>query len=551
MAETTTSQNQYLGVMPSAERQAAISQTEFLSTRPTTPKTGFYSDGTMSPYARRKIRMHEEWDKRYEMMINQEESARKFELDRRQAEIYEAREVREQAKYLSEIDEARAQAKIDSETETQRSRFDSGFADLDPRDPKFLDQLAALRKEAPLAFVVPEVKGLVDQYTTINTIYRNQDKEEEAAAVAKEGLKNDNLSKLTKLAKLTGRNLSDLAQSDINTGELIVDPLAVGEAEAELATKPAKEITDPAASVLRQEAKELRGSIRDIEMNIVTAQTELQSATNDKTRNASQMRLAELTAQRNLLYTDLQGVDAVLAGAGQEAPTPAVQKPTNTQIESARRGASDQTKSQAFRDANIRFLQDNGIEIEAESTTSQTPQPSAPQTAPSAQQPQKTETKESSQKPFNPKDRAELARLEAELQKERERVGLTKQPAGIRQVNEAMASQYASVREKAAQLKEAQERIDPFAESNAKDAQDIQSALDVVYPAMAAGGFDVGNSEDPRVVSAAEYLTKVSPSLLRMVASAPASNRSGLSLQEIYDIAKKAKRTARGRPNKK
>ena len=551
MAETTTSQNQYLGVMPTAELQKSISQTEFLSTRPTTPKTGFYSDGTMSPYARRKIRMQEEWDKRYEMMINQEESARKFELDRRQAEIYEAREVREQAKYLSEIDEARAQAKIDSETETQRSRFDSGFADLDPRDPKFLDQLAALRKEAPLAFVVPEVKGLVDQYTTINTIYRDQDKEEEAAAVAKEGLKNDNLSKLTKLAKLTGRNLSDLAQSDINTGELIVDPLAVGEAEAELATKPAKEITDPAASVLRQEAKELRGSIRDIEMNIVTAQTELQSATNDKTRNASQMRLAELTAQRNLLYTDLQGVDAVLAGAGQEAPKPAVQKPTQTQIESARRGATDQTKSQAFRDANIRFLQDNGIEIEAESTTSQTPQPSAPQTAPSAQQPQKTETKESSQKPFNPKDRAELARLEAELQKERERVGLTKQPAGIRQVNEAMASQYASVREKAAQLKEAQERIDPFAESNAKDAQDIQSALDVVYPAMAAGGFDVGNTEDPRVVSAAEYLTKVSPSLLRMVASAPASNRSGLSLQEIYDIAKKAKRTARGRPNKK
>ena len=240
-----------------------------------------------------------------------------------------------------------------------------------------------------------------------------------------------------------------------------------------------------------------------------------------------------------------------MAGAGQEAPTPAVQKPTNTQIESARRGATDQTKSQAFRDANIRFLQDNGIQVEAATPEPQAPQPSTPQTAPSAQQPQKTETKESSQKPFNPKDMAELARLESELQKERERVGLTKQPAGIRQINEAMASQYSSVREKAAQLKEAQERIDPFAESNAKDAQDIQSALDVVYPVMAAGGFDVGNAEDPRVVSAAEYLTRVSPSLLRMVASAPASNRSGLSLQEIYDIAKKAKRTARGRPNKK
>ena len=480
--------------------------------------------------------------------------ARKFELDRRQAEIYEAREVREQAKYLSEIDEARAQAKVDSEIETQRARFDSGLAELDPRLPDFLDNFAKLSRENRLALETPSVQKLASQYLAINEIYRAGEETDAASAEAAKGLRDQKLSQLTKLAKLTGRNLSDLAQSDIETEELIVDPVAVGEAEAELATKPAKEITDPAASVLRQEAKELRGSIRDIDTNIVTAELNLRDAQKSGRQNnidAATTRLEELKAQRKLISTDLQGVDAVLAGAGQEAPKPAVQKPTNTQIESARRGATDQTKSQAFRDANIRFLQDNGIQVESETATPQTPQPSAPQPPSSAQQPQKTETKESSKKPFNPKDRAELARLEAELQKERERVGLTKQPAGIRQVNEAMASQYASVREKAAQLKEAQERIDPFAESNAKDAQDIQSALDVVYPAMAAGGFDVGNTEDPRVVSAAEYLTKVSPSLLRMVASAPASNRSGLSLQEIYDIAKKAKRTARGRPNKK
>ena len=501
--------------------------------------------------SRRAIRMAAEYDLAQTARLQQEQAMRQQAEFDRQAEISAREELVNVARRESEIAGFKNAQKITAETEIQKARFLPALGELDPRSPTFLDDFRKISKGNGLALVSPEVKAQADQYLEINKIYREQDEADAAEAINKKAARDQQLAQLTKLAKLTNRNLSDFAQSDIETEELFVDPVAVGEAEAELVTKPAKEITDPAASVLRQEAKELRGSIRDIELNIVTAQTEFQSATNDKTRNAAQMRLAELTAQRNLLYTDLQGVDSVLAGAGQEAPKPAVQKPTNTQIESARRGATDQTKSQAFRDANIRFLQDNGIQVEAATPEPQAPQPSTPQTAPSAQQPQKTETKESSQKPFNPKDRAELARLEAELQKERERVGLTKQPAGIRQINEAMASQYSSVREKAAQLKEAQERIDPFAESNAKDAQDIQSALDVVYPVMAAGGFDVGNAEDPRVVSAAEYLTRVSPSLLRMVASAPASNRSGLSLQEIYDIAKKAKRTARGRPNKK
>ena len=86
MAETTTSQNPYLGVMPSAERQAAIPQAELLSTRPATPKTGFYADGDMSPYARRKIRMQEDWDKRYEMMIDQQEAARQAAKEQREIE---------------------------------------------------------------------------------------------------------------------------------------------------------------------------------------------------------------------------------------------------------------------------------------------------------------------------------------------------------------------------------------------------------------------------------------------------------------------------------
>lgn len=167
-----------------------------------------------------------------------------------------------------------------------------------------------------------------------------------------------------------------------------------------------------------------------------------------------------------------------------------------------------------------------------------------------APEPQAAAEKQEPTKPFDPKDRAEVARTEAELQRAREEAGLAAQPAGIRQINEAFAAQYSGVREKARSAQQARENINPFEGYDPEDAQSIQRALDVVYPDLGDGRFDVGSATDPRVVSAAEYLQKVNPSLLRAVASSPGSNRAGLSLQEISDLAEKAKRTPRGKPNK-
>ena len=336
-----------------------------------------YTEGGY-PKGRRQMRMQAEWQNQQDEELKRQAAIQAMDIQRKQTEINNAQETRAAALFQSGLDEARAKAKVDTETETQRARFDSGFAELDPRTPDFLDQLAALRKESPLAFVVPEVKGLVDQYIGINEVYRNQDEEKVAASVAKEALKNDNLSKLTKLAKLTGRNLSDLARSDIKTGDLIIDPIALGEAEAELAIKPAKEITDPAASVLRQEAKELRGDIRRIDTNIVTAQLNLRDAEKSKKQaniDAATTRLEELTAQRNLIATDLQGVEVVLSESGQEAPRPAAQEPTNAQIESARKAATDQNQSPVLRNAAMRFLENNGIKVDTAPPQPQVIQP--------------------------------------------------------------------------------------------------------------------------------------------------------------------------------
>jgi hypothetical protein len=375
MAETTTSPNEYR-VMPTAELQKSISQTEFLSTRPTVPASGFYRDGTMSPYARRKMRMQEDWDKRYEMMINQEEAARKFELDRRQAEIYEAREVREQAKYLSEIDEARAQAKVDSEIETQRARFDSGLAELDPRLPDFLDNFAKLSRENRLALETPSVQKLASQYLAINEIYRAGEETDAASAEAAKGLRDQKLSQLTKLAKLTGRNLSDLAQSDIETEELIVDPVAVGEAEAELATKPP---VDPNLPVYRREASKLREQVRQLDSKILANQVDVRGAKTERAKEEFEQNIRVLTAQRDNLYAEYVGVEELLqegAGATGEAEI--------TDAEIPRLTTEDKEAYDALPAGAVFYMNgrrgrkpEKGPQDEAQSGQPQTPAPTA------------------------------------------------------------------------------------------------------------------------------------------------------------------------------
>ena len=140
----------------------------------------------MSPYARRKIRMQEDWDKKRATEIQEQSNLQAMDIQRKQMEIENAQETRAAAKYQSELDEARAQAKIDSEIETQRARFDSGLAELDPRSPDFLDQFAALSRENRLALESSSTQKVASQYLKINEIYRVGEETDAVSAEAKQ-----------------------------------------------------------------------------------------------------------------------------------------------------------------------------------------------------------------------------------------------------------------------------------------------------------------------------------------------------------------------------
>ena len=115
------------------QEEQAFQRLRDLSTRPTTPKTGFYSDGSASPYARRQIRMQEDWDKQraagiqeQRIMQQMDVEQRNFALSERNQVLQERREARLQAA------EAKAQEEILKVSEQADLALNEVLGGLDP-----------------------------------------------------------------------------------------------------------------------------------------------------------------------------------------------------------------------------------------------------------------------------------------------------------------------------------------------------------------------------------------------------------------------------------
>ena len=132
--------------------------------------------------------------------------------------------------------------------------------------------------------------------------------------------------------------------------------------------------------------------------------------------------------------------------------------------------------------------------------------------------------------------------LSNELEAMKQASGLSQQPFGVRQINEALSSENTAIRNKAEELRQAQIELNPLAELDTNRAQDVAAALELVYPKIGGNDmnprFDVGNPQDARVMAAAMFLQNVRPEFLRMVANDPGVARGRLSLKEIDDIVR-------------
>ena len=171
MAETTTSQNEHLRIMPTAEGQAATSQAVFLSTRPTIPKSGFYRDGTMSPYARRKIRMQEDWDKQRAAQIEEARVFQQMELQRKQFEIQSRDQQLQEDQFYFDREAAVAEQKLKAQKTSEAREFLGAVNSLDPRSSDYRDNLIQLRRQYPLGSLDETVAAVVDDYDKVHSVY--------------------------------------------------------------------------------------------------------------------------------------------------------------------------------------------------------------------------------------------------------------------------------------------------------------------------------------------------------------------------------------------
>ena len=123
---------------------------------------------------------------------------------------------------------------------------------------------------------------------------------------------------------------------------------------------------------------------------------------------------------------------------------------------------------------------------------------------------------------------------------------LKDQPWGVRQILEAVDSGYREPREKKAAVEKLKKQLYPFESFNPRDPHDVQKAISIVYPDVSGGKglrrFGVGDSNDARVIFAAEFLRSVDPKFLRRMAQSPGEGggRVNLTFEELPALAEMA-----------
>jgi hypothetical protein len=253
--------------------------------------------------------MQREWDERrkreianYEIQREAYESERSYGLQMREQMLREADFQRKQ-------EEAVANQKLQAQTQLEAANIMSAINKLDPRSPDFESSIAEIMANNALGTTDEGVQKTIAQYNSASQVYRSADEERQRKREQQSERNNQLLRDTSKLAALTGKSINDFAYSDKETGELVIDPIKLGQMEAEAARKPSVD-----SSTLRQEAKEIRGKVREIDSEILDRETrakeEKEGSPNQK---KFQTELNILKSQRSALVLDLEGVNSVLS----------------------------------------------------------------------------------------------------------------------------------------------------------------------------------------------------------------------------------------------
>jgi hypothetical protein len=270
--------------------------------------------------SRRAIRMQAEWDAQQEAMLKQQQMALAASREqraytdqmRRYALQDEEMEWKRKAQITAENIEHRTNQHVAGFLEGLRGGEDFMGNPIPPIDPESEDyekRINGLIRDFPLAPKHPQIAPIVD---SMNNMFQTRKAAEEDRVKESQETKSkqdQRLTELTKLASQTNRNLSDLAQMDSETGELIIDPVAVGEAQAELdivtETRRAEAVVQAAENRDRiAREKELDKDIRRENQRLIELKSQRESAAQKQATEASRNKILDLRIEK----AELQGL---------------------------------------------------------------------------------------------------------------------------------------------------------------------------------------------------------------------------------------------------
>jgi len=288
---------------------------------------------------RRAIRMQAEHDARQQIFLQNQRMAQQMEIEQGvynlkldQADrLLEAEKISFEAAQLAEAREAKVQDEASFIFQAIRGGVPTSDGDftppINPEDENAVLQISKLMglqygMENPVA-----KEAIMGLYR--DALRAQKTRESQIASGAISDI--EKITELTKLAKLTERDPSELFTTDPDSEELIVNPIAVGEAEADLAMreKSGRESTT-SYSQLNRDARLLRGKIRDIDLDIIIEDNLFNKAKTDKEKDRAQTRIEQLNAQRDRLSTEYLGLQSILeegaASGAEESVQPEVPK---------------------------------------------------------------------------------------------------------------------------------------------------------------------------------------------------------------------------------
>ena len=122
---------------------------------------------------RRGLRMQQEWDKQYEMILAQQEAARKQENETKEYELRLRDQKLQEGDYYYKRGLLEAEQKLKAQQLSEATAIIGGLNQLDPRDPEYQKKRSAIFGSNPLGAADPNVQKVAAEYSAANEVYAN------------------------------------------------------------------------------------------------------------------------------------------------------------------------------------------------------------------------------------------------------------------------------------------------------------------------------------------------------------------------------------------